>query len=193
MRKKKTWLVGALGLITIIALMTWFFPYSPFSVYKSFSYQAYEVSTSKGSYAIRVADFRETYEEDLIEDQQNDLPNLAIVRTEGILTTFEQDWLIHRERVSFDRSDIGSMLFEVQQDKEMLLDLLVQVDYTREQREYLMTCIRSFSSLEDGLKELQNEKFASRAKLNRKWDNIYGDYLNSFSFYVTFYQSQFLF
>ncbi|WP_047984348.1 hypothetical protein [Ornithinibacillus californiensis] len=193
MRKKKTWLIGALGLITFITMMTWFFPYSPFSVYKSYSYQAYKVTSSDGSYSTRVANFRDTYEKDLKEDQENEYANVTIVRTEGILTTFEQDWLIHMEKVSFGRKDIGTMLFEVERDKEMLLDLLVQVDYTREQREYLMYCIESFSSIEDGLKELQHEKFASRSELNRRWDNIYVDYLNSFSLYVTFYQSQFLF
>jgi hypothetical protein len=193
MRKKKTWLVGALGLITFITMMTWFFPYSPFSVYKSYSYQAYKVSSSEGSYSTRVNNFRDTYEQDLKEDQENKYPNLTIVRTEGMLTTFEHDWLIHRERVSFDRTDIGNMLFEVEQDKETLLDLLVQVDYKREQREYLMNCIRDFSSLEEGLRDLQNERFASRSELNRRWDNIYVGYINSFSSYVTFYESQFLF
>lgn len=188
-KKVKRIIFGIGGCIVIFVLiMTWYYPFSPFSVYKSYSYQPYEISFNGESYEEILSEFRVSYEKDLKADVENEYPNLTIHRTEAVLSIFEQEWLRNKDAVSMDAMKLDTMLFEVKQVREVLLSLLVQVEYTSEERGYLVDIISNLLALEDSIMELQNEKYASRLELNRRFDNLYGAFLTNFRFYATFYE-----
>ncbi|SHG84601.1 hypothetical protein [Ornithinibacillus halophilus] len=192
MNKKylKRSIVGFLGLIVIfISIMTWLYPYSPFSLQKQFTYEPYFVSGNDGTFDVRLQKFKDSYKEDLEADMENKYPNLTINQTEAIFITFDQKWLTERDPISFNTTVLSDMLFEVRQVKEMLLSLIVKIDYTSEQREYLVGSFRKFLGLEESINEVKDEPYIVRSELERRFDNLYVDYLNAFSSYVTFYES----
>ncbi|MGE8035998.1 hypothetical protein [Lysinibacillus sp. NPDC093692] len=55
---------------------------------------------------------------------------------------FEQDWLISKESIPFDELKLDRMLLDVKQVREVLLELVVQADYTSEERGYLVNNIK---------------------------------------------------
>ncbi|SET64043.1 hypothetical protein SAMN05216389_11830 [Oceanobacillus limi] len=188
-KKRILWrIAGVMGIIVVfVGFMTWLFPYSPFSIHKNYAYQPYFISFDGKSYETILNDFRDSYEEDLEADLENKYPNLTIHRTEAILSFFEKEWLMSKDPVPMDEIDLSTMLFEVENVKDTLFNLFVQEDYENEEKEYLVQCMRQLESVEDQIIKLQNDKFASKKQLNRQFDNLYGDFLNSFKSYVTFY------
>ena len=95
---------------------------------------------------------------------------------------------MNKESVSFDSMKLETMLFEVQQAQEDLLHLLVQVDYTVEQRGFFVGLIRNLSTLEESINQVENNKYVSRSQLKRQFNNIYVKYTNNFDSLVTFYE-----
>ncbi|WP_408008233.1 hypothetical protein ACJROX_26760 [Pseudalkalibacillus sp. A8] len=188
--KKISWWAGGfiVFIVIFISIMTWFYPYSPFSVNKSYAYKPDKILFNGKSYEQILNEFKASYEKDLKADADNKYPNLTINRTQYILPIFEQDWLINESSVPIDAMKLDMMLFEVQQVREVLLNLDVQVDYTSEQRRYLVDMIRSIISLEDNIIELQNENYASRKELNRRFDNLYGAFTSNFRRFSSFYK-----
>ena len=116
--------------------MTWFYPYSPVSINKSYAYQPKKVLFNGKSYNEILNDFKESYEKDLNADLVNDYPNLTINQTQHILPIFEQDWLISKDAVSINSMKLDTILVEVKQVREVMLSLVIQADYTSVQKRF---------------------------------------------------------
>ena len=168
--------------------MTWFYPYSPFSVKKSYVYHPDKVLYSSKSYEAILSEFRESYQKDLNADIDNEYPNLTINRTQYVLPIFEQDWLMSKDSIPFDAMKLDKMFLDVKQVREVLLELVVQVDYTSEERDYLVNNIKTLLSLEDSITQLKNENYMSRQELKNQFHNLYVQYIHNFDIFVTFYE-----
>lgn len=186
-RKRITYSIAGL-IIIFIVVMTWFFPYSPFSIHKSYSYQPAEVLYNGKTYETILNEFKDSYEKDLKTDLENDYSNLTIDRTQYILPIFEQDWLMNNGSVAIDKMKLENILWEVKEARELLLSLIVQVDYTSEERGYLVDLINHFYLLEENINELEKGGYISRKGIKRQLDNLYGELTFTFDFYVTFYE-----
>ncbi|MEQ6353710.1 hypothetical protein ABNX05_03705 [Lysinibacillus sp. M3] len=168
--------------------MTWFYPYSSFSVKKSYAYHPDRVLYSGKSYEAILSEFKESYQKDLNADIDNEYPNLTINRTQYVLPIFEQDWLMSKDSIPFDAMKLDKMLLDVKQVREVLLELVVQVNYTSEERDYLVNNIKTLLSLEDNITQLKNDKYLSRQELKIQFHNLYVEYIHNFDLFVTFYE-----
>lgn len=172
-------------IIAVISIMTWFYPYSHLSINKNYTYQSKKVLF----YNEILSEFKDIYEKDVNADLMNEYPNITINRTQFVLPIFEQDWLISNDSVTINAKKLETMLFEVKQVKEVMLSLVVQADYTSEQRGYLVDIIRNLILLEDSIIELKNENYITRSDLNRQLDNLYNRFISDFRLFISFYES----
>lgn len=179
---------GFIGLIVVfISVMTWFYPYSIFSVDKSYAYEPEQYLYNGKEYEEILSEFKDSYQKDLEADMDNKSANLIIDRTQYILPIFEQEWLVSKSSVPIDETKLDTMLMEVKNARVLLLDLIVQVDLTGEQRDDLVHVIKNFSSLEDSITKLKNEDYASRKELNRQLDSLHSLFIFNFRTYIHFY------
>ncbi|GIN39300.1 hypothetical protein [Heyndrickxia oleronia] len=186
-------IIGGIGgvfvlIILFIFIMTWCYPYSPFSVKKNYAFQPYKVLHNGKTFREIFKDFKGSYENDLKDDLNNKVPNLTIDRTQYVLPIFEQDWLVSKNSISIDKMKLDTMLFEVKQVRGILLSLLVQVDYTSEQRGYLVNNIKDLLLLEEDITYLKNGSYLSRNELNRRLRNLAAEFTKNFDSFVTFYE-----
>lgn len=79
--KSSSWWIKRFVVIIVIfiSVITWLYPYSTFSVYKSYSYKPYDVSINGKSYQEIVTDFKISYDRDL--KANSDHESLTIERT----------------------------------------------------------------------------------------------------------------
>lgn len=117
----------------------------------------------------------------------NNQPNPTIKRTQFILPTFVQDWLISNDPVSIDDKKLETILSEVKQAKEVLLTLFVEAEYTREQREYLADLIKKMSYYEDWIIALNNKNNLSRNQIKDELDILYIEFTSTFRVFISFY------
>ncbi|MFH5779991.1 hypothetical protein [Heyndrickxia oleronia] len=190
--KGKRIIVGIGGLSVLIILfifiMTWCYPYSPFSVKKNYVYQPNKVLHNGKTFKQIFNEFKGSYENDLKADLNNKVPNLTIDRTQYVLPIFEQDWLVSKNSIPIDQMKLDTMLFEVKQVRGILLSLLVQVDYTSEQRGYLVNNIKDLLLLEENIIQLKNGSYLSRGELKRGFRNLSTEFTKNFDSFVTFYE-----
>ena len=94
--KGKRMIVG-LGIFIVlimlfIAIMTWFYPFSPFSIHQSYIYKPGEVLYGHDkTYKDILNEFKKSYEKDLNDDLKSNDTNFTVDRTQYILPIFEQD------------------------------------------------------------------------------------------------------
>lgn len=124
MTKKARFIIfSLLGLMSIIGIfifiMTWFYPYSFFSVQKSYDYEPYYISSNGAEYSELINEFKNSYENDLEADSINKDTNLTVDRTQYVLPLFEQEWLVSKEPLPFDELKLDTILLKVKQSKEI--------------------------------------------------------------------------
>ena len=161
------------SIVIFILIMTWFYPYSFFSVHKSVSYKPDPVVINE--YVKDLKEFKDTYNKSLAKD-----------RSQNILTLYEQDWLVEKDPIKMNENEIDSILFKVNEAKNNSLKLIVQNDYTSEQRQYLVDVIKNLLSLEDLFLDIKNNKFETRSTLSTEFHNLQQDFINSFNLFKTF-------
>jgi len=186
-RKKKIWGVGTfIGVIIIfISVMTWYYPLSPFSVHQSFTYHpGWETHNGK-TYKEELIAFKDSYEEDLKKDLKGDEYDPTIDRTQYILPIFEQEWLIGTDAKTMDTDKLNNMLFDVEQARDTLLDLVVEGDYNEKEKGNLINNINNFLKLEESIRQIRDGKYYSRSDLQTLLGNLRGDFRSGFDFYTT--------
>ncbi|WP_153730277.1 hypothetical protein [Sporosarcina obsidiansis] len=191
---KNNYLVLRLGVLVIlfISVMTWYYPFSPFSIQKSYTYKPGTILYNDKTYEELLNEFDETYKKELDQAFENhdEEIDLTVVRTEYILPIFKQDWLIGTDPVSINQNKLDNMLLDIKQSRDTLLSLIAEVDYTKEQRNYLLNSIQNLLRLEDSIRYLRDETYVSRKAVNNLIGTIRSDFRDSFRFYVdTFYES----
>ncbi|MYL45640.1 hypothetical protein GLV94_08275 [Virgibacillus halodenitrificans] len=196
MRKKRTfiWGIGAvIALILIyLSVMTWYYPLSSFSIHKSYKYKPGKILYNDKTYGEIVNAFKKTYEKELVkefESKGRDL-DLTVVKTEYILPLFKQEWLLGTNSVTIKPDKLENMLFEVQHGRDIMLQLLADENYTKEQGNYLLASIKNLLHIEDSIRNIRDEKFITRKELKNSIRNLRGDFRDGFRFYVNpFYES----
>lgn len=190
MSKKGRWISWSMGgivilIVTFVLVMTWLFPFSPFSVNRNYNYQHKKILFNDKNYEEILNEFKDDFEE-LNEDSAKKYPNLT-EQTQYVLPIFEEEWLLSEDSVPINKVKLGTMLLEVQQVREAFLNLIAQEDYTSEDRGYIINIIRNLLSLEDSIRELQTENYMTRNELKRGLDNLYVEYTGNFRFFVSSY------
>ncbi|UOQ86909.1 hypothetical protein [Gracilibacillus salinarum] len=85
-RKSVSLVLVGIGVAIIFFSMNWFYPYSPFSINKSYAYKPDEILFNGKSYEEVLSEFKATYE----KDSANNDVNLTIDSTEYVLPIFER-------------------------------------------------------------------------------------------------------
>lgn len=186
-KKTKKIIFSLAGLaVLFILLMAWFYPYSVFSISKSYSYIPDPLVVD--GYEEDLNEFKSSFEKDLTEMEATDPINLTTERTQYVFPLFEQDWLLSKEPVKFSMDDLDNLLFEVENARTTLLELSAIEDYTKEQRRNLVDSIGSLLLLEDEIVEIKTGKAESRKTLNIQFGNLHMSFLNNFMMYNIFYE-----
>ncbi|MRH42589.1 hypothetical protein GH741_07815 [Aquibacillus halophilus] len=179
--------IGLVGLFVIVILiMTWFYPYSIFSISKSYSFTPDSVVADE--YLKDLNEFKNTYEKDLEELTTDRNIDLTTDRTQYLLPLYEQDWLVSTEPLKMSMEDLDEILFEVKNNRKILLELLGREDYTKEHRQYLINNLESLLSLEEEIIDIKTEKAESLKTLKIQFGNLHGSFVNNFMMFEIFYE-----
>lgn len=169
-----------LGVIALFILaVTWFYPYSFFSIYKTYSYQPDSVMTKE--YKQDVDNFKRT-------SQIHSKNDLTSKKTKDILKIFEQDWLTHEKKSKMSTQELDAMLLEVKEARGILLDLSIQENYSKQEREYFVDSIKSLVELEEKINDIRNGESQSRRTLDTQFHNLHTSFISNFKAFTTFYQ-----
>jgi hypothetical protein len=179
-RISKSIILISIGIVAIFFLgMTWFFPYSFFSIYKSYSYKPDSIVVKE--YVKDLNNFKSTFE----ENSRNDLTDNRLHHS---LQIFEQDWLINGNATKMGEQEIDSMLFEVKEVRQSLLSLVAQEEYSKEERNYLILSLENLLFLKESIRDFKYSKSASRRELHRQFSNINMRFISNFDAPTTFYE-----
>lgn len=186
--KMKKILISFIGLFVIFILaMTWFYPFSMFSIYKKYSHTPDPVVIDE--YVSDLNEFKISYEKDLEESTSEKYIDLTVNQAQYLLPVFEQDWLVNKDSVKLDMEDLSSILLEAKNIRNSLLGLLVKEDYPEEQRWYLVNSIGNILQLEEDILHIQTGKAESRKTLKIQFSNLHTSLINNFRIFETFYDS----
>ena len=185
-RKRKVWGIGSgVFIVLVIAFISWYYPLSLFSIHQSFTYHPGSETHNGITYEEEIGEFKAAYEKDLKKDLESNNYHPTINRTQFILPIFEQEWLIGMDSKTIDIDRLDRMLFDVQQARNTLLDLVSEGDYSREERVYIVDSINSFLNLEESIRFIRNGKYFSRSDLQRLLGNLQEEFWASFDYYTT--------
>lgn len=184
--KKKIWGIGAgVCIVLVVAFISWYYPFSPFSIHQSFTYHPVPETHNSKTYEEKMGQFKAAYEKDLDKDVESDHHNPTVNRTQFILPVFEQEWLIGTDSKTMDKDKLDRMLLDVQQARNTLLHLVSEGDYSREQRVHLVDSLNNFLNLEESIRFIKNGKYFSRSDLQTMLGNLQGDFWAVFDHYTT--------
>ncbi|PGS56556.1 hypothetical protein [Bacillus sp. AFS041924] len=163
--------IGGLGIFILFLGITWFYPYSFFSLKKSVTYEPYGVAVK--DYKKMVNEVKQTVE-----------PNDPI---QPILNLYEQNWLMSEKNVSMTVEDIDEMLKKVKEARSSLiqLDLGTISPYEVEDRNILLGNCDSFKKHMENIKK---HKTHTRMKINREYHNLMAGFMTSVHVFVEFYE-----
>lgn len=169
----------ALVCLIIISILTWIFPFSYISVYKSSNYTAdsFEVD----AYSKKLNEFKESFDENSTDD-------VTTKFTLAILPMFEGTWLVNKGTVKMSYDELDSIFHTVSHTKNNLQTLGLEETYTEEQRLYLVDIIDNLDSLEETIESIMNEKWETRSTLNIEFRNLHNAFFNSFNVFISFYE-----
>ena len=185
-RKKKVWGIGAgVCIVLVVAFISWYYPFSPFSIHQSSTYHPVPETHNSKTYEEEMGQFKAAYEKDLDKDVESDHHNPTVNRTQFILPVFEQEWLIGTDSKTMDKDKLDRMLLDVQQARNTLLHLVSEGDYSREQRVHLVDSLNNFLNLEESIRFIKNGKYFSRSDLQRMLGNLQSNFRAGFDQYTT--------
>ncbi|SEA80889.1 hypothetical protein SAMN05421743_108167 [Thalassobacillus cyri] len=153
-----------------------------FSIYKKYTHKPDPVVVDQ--YVEDFNDFKKSYEQDIKKDSAT----RTTKDTQYILPMFEQNWLINKDSVNMGERDLDNMLFEVKENKSTLMHLLVEEDYTKDQRRDVVYSLENLQSLEELIIDIKTEKTSSRSTLNTQFHNLRVRYISTFGMYASFYK-----
>lgn len=84
-----------------------------------------------------------------------------------------------------NKNKLNEMLIDVKQARDTLLDLVMEVDDTPEERSYLVGCISNFLNLEENIRQLKDGKYYTRKDLRILFGNLRNEFRSDFDIYTT--------
>lgn len=190
--KLKNALIGfTIFTILFFGFFTIVYPYSIFSLKKSFTFKT-PWSTSNGyTYSERLERFVENYEKDLDSWYETEMENrnLVVVNTQYILDIFKQEWLLDDSITKIDELALEISRGKLQSTRSIMFDFLIQLDLTYDQKQMLHHMIMGIDHQVDEIDTLLDNPFYTRTVLKRVMGNIEQSYTVFFSIYRSFYGS----
>lgn len=172
--------------VIVMFLITWYYPFSSFSLYKSYTYKPDPIMVQ--GYVRELNDFKSSYEKDY-ENMSTETPmNYTVNQTQTILHLFEQDWIVSGKPVNFTKTDLDNILNQVIHVRHSLFNLIERENYTYEQRQYLVGSIESLLHLEDSIRKIQIGNLESRKTIQTQFHNLHGSFMASFMMFESFYE-----
>jgi hypothetical protein len=186
LKRIKKWCVWIVSLVVVFILtMTWFYPYSSFSINKAYTYKPDPFVVDQ--YTKEVQSFKETFEKDFKTVTSTTPIDYTVNITQYILPLFEQKWLLSNKPLSIKKSDLEEMLFDVKNTRDTLLSLLEKEDYTSDERYYLVMNIKGLLKLEESIVNIQTRNDFTRKDLRILLHNLNVYYMSNFDSFTTFY------
>jgi len=166
-------------LIIVLAVLTWIYPFSFPSFYKSFDYTPDRDFTA--DYKKDLNRFKKVYEKHADDSTTR--------QTYAVLSFYEQDWVMQNKAVTINAGKLEQILDTTTRARDKLLRLTVREEYTQEARQDLLDSILNLSSFEEAIKDIQNSEWESRGDLERYFKNLQGSFHNSFHLFSAFYET----
>lgn len=191
--KRRNWLIGGIIAIVIcfIFIMTWIYPFSSVSFYKSYTYRPTVILYNDQTYEEMINAFKKDYENEYkleVEKSVEDR-NDTVIRIEPIFQVFEEDWLVSRDPVKMNHARLEDMQNDVAQWLQILLDLLARENYATEERIELVNIVNRTLTLDENIRYIRENKYLSRNELNRLFGNLRHQFHMDFEVFVTtFYE-----
>ncbi|WP_261131720.1 hypothetical protein [Bacillus sp. Marseille-Q3570] len=166
--------------IIIIAGITWFFPFSQLSIYKSFTYNPDPVVVEQ--YKDDLNRFKSKYNKN--SRNQNDLTN---ERIQYIIEMYEEDSFLSDERSKITKHRLDSLLFEIVETRELLIELAFKESYERNADDFLRLLLEDTLALEEQIQNLIYSNSNSRFTLERQYSNLYMGFNRNLDLLASFY------
>ncbi|WP_129692136.1 hypothetical protein [Gottfriedia acidiceleris] len=171
-KSTKIIILVVVGIVMLfLGIVTWFFPYSFFSVNKSVTYDPYNVAVK--DYEKGIDDFKKNYEIDK--------------QTQSILNMYEQTWLLSENKVRMKYEDLGGMLNKVQVARKKLRQINLGT-ISPQEKENRSIIIGNCDVFEKWIEDIKKHKTDSKMKINREYQSMMAGYITSFQIFVEFYE-----
>ena len=190
--KPKNILIGIFAfLIVFFAFFTIVYPYSIFSLHKSFTFETPWGTNNGYTYSERLEKFEASYEKDLEAWYDTDLKdrNLVVVNTQYIMDIFKQEWLLDDSVTKIDEDALYAARGKLQSARSIMFDFLIQLDLTYDQKQRLHHLLLEADHQINQINELLDNPFYTRTTLKRVFGNLEQVYTVFFSMYRQFYAS----
>ena len=181
MKSVKGKVLGLLSLIVIsILIVTWFYPFSPVSVYKNINY-------TTDSDRVRIhTEYLNNLQKLYDESSPDDVTTIVL---QNITHMFEQDWLVKNDTFKMNKDELARMLMGMRNAGDGLLKLTMHEEYSWEQRNDLLIIIENVIAMEELIEDIMDDSWEDRTVLKRQFFNLHGFYTSSLMLFNTFYRS----
>lgn len=190
--KPKNILIGSFAfLIVFFAFFTIVYPYSIFSLHKSFTFETPWGKSNGYTYSELLQKFETSYKKDLEAWYDSDLEdrNLVVLNTQYILDIFKQEWLLDDSVTKIDEDALYAARGKLQSARSTMFDFLIQLDLTYDQKQTLRYLLSTAAHQIDEIDALLDNPFYTRTTLKRVFGNLEESYTVFFSMYRQFYAS----
>ncbi|WP_408007907.1 hypothetical protein ACJROX_24920 [Pseudalkalibacillus sp. A8] len=180
---KKILIRFLIGCIIIIAGITWFFPFSQFSIYKSFSYNPDPVVVEQ--YNDDLDRFKKVYnKESRNQRNQRDLTNNRI---QYIIEMYEEDSFLSDKPSKITIHSLHSLLYNVVETRETLIELSFEETYEKDAKDFLRLHLEGVLALEEDIENIIQSTNNSRFTLQLQYSNLYMSFIGNLNFLESFY------
>jgi hypothetical protein len=170
----------------VLFVITIFFPYSFFSVYKSVSVQT-ELPILQ-DYKMKLYEIRKVDEENEGMDPEGYAMDHVKYATKHILETYEMDMMTtSRSRISI--SDLNIILDDLRILQDRLLAITFEEAHSSESRKYLYATLRWSQAAEEDIVRIKSFPYYTRFHLIDIIEEIQNDIRMSFDMYIQFYNA----
>ncbi len=177
--------------ILFYGFFTIFYPYSIFSLKKSFTFETPWGTSNGYTYSEQLERFEKNYKKalDLWYESEVEDRNLVVVNTQYILDIFKQEWLLDDSITKIDEVALEISRGKLQTARNTMFDFLIQLDLTYDQKQTLYNVLLNIDYHITEIDTLLDNPFYTPTVLKRVMGNIEQSYTALFSMYRSFYAS----
>ncbi|WP_349409688.1 hypothetical protein [Pseudalkalibacillus sp. SCS-8] len=184
--KKKFFILFILIFVTIFIGNNLIYPYSYFSFVKSFSYDANNKVVDQ--YKGKLTQFKSEYEDIYNSLNGTKKMDLTTDRIQYILRLYDQPSFISKEPTTISIEDLDTLLFRVEEIRELVIELSFQENYSISNKRRLQILLESTIGIEEKIEELKKPTFYSRETLSTKYKDIHVSVMLHFNHLTIFFR-----
>lgn len=179
----KKFIIWIGAMIILLAGVNWQYPFSPFSITKTVTYQADPIFLDE--YKQDLEEFKAFYQrQSIVWDPMDVTTNW----TQYILQMYEQPWLLDKKTSRVKYEDLDQILMELETVRGTLIDLIFREEYKQDTKMYLKMTLEDILYLEESVEILIDSKFNLRSDLKRQLHNLHIDFDSNLDAFSTFYR-----